>query len=403
MTPSITTLQNLLTAVKRVADHQAEIKRLKGENFNLFSILGMETAENKTHSAFLGELLNPKGSHFHGGLFLQSFLDSIGYKGPLSVDTASLVLEKYIGVRNDQEKTGGRIDIYIWDKAGNTISIENKIYAVDQNAQIQRYANHNRDRNTVYYLTLEGGEASKESKGELTDGNGYHCKSYRHHIIEWLGKCMQYAVDQPILRESIKQYIILIKGLTFQSTENKMENEIRDLIEQDYGSATLIAQNIWAVEEKKIRLFLTQVKEKVEAELPAGKDWTVTLDLNLWDSYRGISITHTSWDEIVVRLQGESKIIGGPSIYGIVAHNATWDRSLLLEKLAPIKDLFSGFSQSAWWVYYRYVNLFQSPTDKARLFENQGWDEWVKEVAANLIEIAQACEGLLAEIPRIGK
>lgn len=45
----------------------------KGELFNTFSILKMETAENKTHSNFIAELLNPKGSHLKGSIFLERF------------------------------------------------------------------------------------------------------------------------------------------------------------------------------------------------------------------------------------------------------------------------------------------------------------------------------------------
>ena len=64
-------LKKLLLDAKRISDHQEEISTLKGENFNVFSILKMESKENETHSAFLGELLNPKGSHGFGSLFLK--------------------------------------------------------------------------------------------------------------------------------------------------------------------------------------------------------------------------------------------------------------------------------------------------------------------------------------------
>lgn len=99
------------------------------ENLNLFSILKMESNENATHSAFLGELLNPKGSHLKGNIFLKLFLATIHGHGKIfDVDSTQLILEKYIGIRNDETKQGGRIDIYLKDKRGNSISIENKIF-----------------------------------------------------------------------------------------------------------------------------------------------------------------------------------------------------------------------------------------------------------------------------------
>ena len=51
-----------------------ESAELTGENFNVFSILQMESAEVKTHSAIIAELLNPQGSHSQGTLFLKLFL-----------------------------------------------------------------------------------------------------------------------------------------------------------------------------------------------------------------------------------------------------------------------------------------------------------------------------------------
>lgn len=75
------TSKNLLRDVKRTLKDQEEIKNLKGENFNVFSILKMESKENGTHSAFLGELLNPKGSHNFKSVFLGLFLQQLGFEG----------------------------------------------------------------------------------------------------------------------------------------------------------------------------------------------------------------------------------------------------------------------------------------------------------------------------------
>ena len=77
MNVKIENIKNLLESSGRVAKHQEEIKRLRGENFNVFSILGMESRENETHSAFVGELLNPNGSHYFGNCFLKLFLKNV--------------------------------------------------------------------------------------------------------------------------------------------------------------------------------------------------------------------------------------------------------------------------------------------------------------------------------------
>ena len=46
-------VEQLLNQVKTIDDAYRIVKRNTGEDFNLFQILGMETAEVKTHSKFL--------------------------------------------------------------------------------------------------------------------------------------------------------------------------------------------------------------------------------------------------------------------------------------------------------------------------------------------------------------
>ncbi len=397
-----TTLQNLLTAVKRVADHQAEIKRLKGENFNLFSILGMETAENKTHSAFLGELLNPKGSHGMGDVFLQLFLSTIGHKEAFTTATAQVVLEKYIGMRDDKNKTGGRIDIYVSDSLGNILSIENKIKADDQLAQIERYANHYNSRNTVYYLTLDGSEASVESRGELKDGEGYHCKSYRHHIIEWLSKCMQHAADRPILRESLKQYMILIQKLTGQLTEDKMATELHDLIAANYEAAKLVEQNVAVVEADRVFAFMHLIKEKMEATLKVDDSaWSVTIDSDLFATDAGIRIHNTHWGAIRIDFQGWRRIMNNSCFYGIAAGSSYWDRAIVNARIHAVQTDFSGFQTNEWCPYFKEILFFNNPSERARLLRSGESEAWATVIAKENTDVALLCKDRLKGIEEI--
>ena len=53
-------VKKLLKNTRKIVQHQEELSIAKGDHFNLFAVLNIETRENKTHSAFLTELLNPK-------------------------------------------------------------------------------------------------------------------------------------------------------------------------------------------------------------------------------------------------------------------------------------------------------------------------------------------------------
>ncbi len=409
MTPNITTLQNLLTAVKRVADHQAEIKRLKGENFNLFSILGMETAENKTHSAFLGELLNPKGSHGMGDVFLELFLDTVEHGGHLQIGKhISVTLEHHIGWVDYEKKAGGRIDIYIEDRSKylekritKSISIENKINAGDQYLQIARYVNHNKEHNRVYYLTLHGDDAADYSSDGYASKEHYHCISYKKDIKIWLERCIVEASDSPILRESIKQYMILIQKLTGQLEEYKMEKEINQLIIQNYREAQLIHQNFLGASGERVREFLEEVKSLIELELPTAEGWQTTIDDNLGESYRGLNIFRSDWNGISLGLKGNSKIIGDQVFYGICAARSTWDRSEMEKLIASFRGIESGFRQDHWWPFYQLVDLFNGEEGIERMCEKKDWEILVPGMASLVINLAKQCKEPLTQIPRL--
>lgn len=125
-------------------------KALRGEQFNIFGLLGVSSSEVRLHSAILGELLNPKGSHGAGSRFLLEFIkQNIPQWGKFTeeqLDNATVDLEVPIGEKTDD--AGGRIDIriVIGDKA---IIIENKIYAGDQDAQLLRYHNYGKNIMTM--------------------------------------------------------------------------------------------------------------------------------------------------------------------------------------------------------------------------------------------------------------
>jgi hypothetical protein len=234
-------LKHLLQSTGKIIKHQSDLEKVKGEKFNVFSILGLERNENRTHSAFLAELLNPFGSHLMGNKFLEYFLGIIP-ETAIDIKTVKVKTEHDIGPRDDEKKTGGRIDIYLWDRLNNCISIENKIYAPDQFAQIERYCNFSKAQNKVFYLTLDGHEPLIESKGSLESNEDYFILSYKEHVLPWLKKCFKDVGDLPLLRESIRQYILLIQKLTF-TMENNLENELIKEILIHGEEAAFIAEN----------------------------------------------------------------------------------------------------------------------------------------------------------------
>ncbi|MCP2044704.1 PD-(D/E)XK nuclease family protein [Pontibacter sp. HSC-36F09] len=230
-------LKSLLTEVSHISKRYSDLAQLTGENFNIFKILSLQTAEVRAHSAFLAELLNPCGAHGQGDLFLSLFVEQLGVQG-FDTRTAFAEVEKYTGIINADYTKGGKIDILITDGTGKHIIIENKINAQDQKNQLLRYYNFD-PRGQLYYLTLFGNSPALTSTDGQLSVDKYKLISYSNDILDWLEKCKKEAALLPTVRESIVQYINLLRSLTDQTSTEKMKEEIKALLSQnpDYVDA----------------------------------------------------------------------------------------------------------------------------------------------------------------------
>lgn len=273
---------SLLYRTTSIVTKYDSITKITGENFNVFNVLGMGSSEVKLHSALIAELINPNGKHGQGVVFLNHFLktlqeeslydgtDKIFHKGT-EVDL-TVEVEKWIGEIKNENTQGGYIDIVITTtKTKESIIIENKIYANDQIGQLRRYHNYNK-KAILIYLTLNGRNATDET----TFNDRYPenkitpiCISYKTIIIKWLDKCRKDAVNLPILRETITQYIYLLKQLTHQTTNHNMKNEIVDMIAQN-SEFIRSSQQIWdnqdAIKLKIIRNLMDDLRDRASKE-----------------------------------------------------------------------------------------------------------------------------------------
>lgn len=205
-------------------------KKKRGDFFNVFSILNVERKEIR-HSAFLSALFNPNGEHGLGNLFLSDFIKNIVQKQKLKFEWDCN--DVYVNTEEPTEEKNGRMDIYMESK-GKIIIIENKIDAKDGENQLICYNNHARTKGNnhcLLYLTLNGqcaSEISTDSKGiKLEAKKDYFPISYKDDILPWLERCLEIAALYPKVRETIAQYIDLIKKLT---NMGNMDENILNLI-----------------------------------------------------------------------------------------------------------------------------------------------------------------------------
>ncbi len=309
---------NLLKDIERINNHYNEISKLKGENYNIFSVLDVETKENKTHSNFIASLLNPNGEHYLENIFLKLFFKV------LSIDFNDELNYK-VCVEHSFNK--GRIDILIESEESLYI-IENKIYAIDQNEQIYRYYEYAKSKNKnyeIFYLTLTGKDASEESRKNLEKEKDYKLISYKNDIVKWLELCQEKTTEYPILRETIKQYKILVQKLTGKLNSNKMENEIKKIIRENYKNSVIIANTIESVKLDLVTELHRKIKQQIELKLPQLS----VINSDLTKKWSGISIKKSNWENIYISWEAQPYLLTSESVLGIACKKENKHRNKL--------------------------------------------------------------------------
>ena len=252
-----------------------QIKQAKGEDFNLFSVLEMERLEVETHSKFIYELINPRGSHHQGELYLRLFLSE------------ALGLNDFGEIKNVEReslaKNNRRIDFAI-ETEKYQIGIEMKIDAGDQKSQLKDYYDELKKRAKtskteqeviLYYLTLDGSEASDKSDGG--DKDKYTRISFWDNIARWIEVCIEKSVMLPSIRESLVQYGNLIKNLTGQTTK-EIQMEVEKIIStpEMAEAATALTQNIGFIWAKREVIFWQKLINMLKGHI--ANVWKVLLD-----------------------------------------------------------------------------------------------------------------------------
>ncbi|QXP78307.1 MULTISPECIES: PD-(D/E)XK nuclease family protein [Winogradskyella] len=270
-------LETLLSSSRHVVETHRKATKEKGEDFNIFSVLGMESDETKTHSGMLVALLDPKGNHYYDTQFLELFLKEIeyDYEGE-DLNLVRVKAEHHLGTISKDYESGGFIDILItFPLSDRTITIENKIYAGDQPKQMYRYSLFNKGKSTLYYLNLFGRQPSKKSLKTLSKDD-YQIITYSNEILNWLEECIEVVKPGSIIETSLKQYQILLKKLTHTMDDN-LEAQFNTLIINNLEEAKYIhAHYQKAVNniKEKLRLAVSSKLEtlKLPLDVKLGND-----------------------------------------------------------------------------------------------------------------------------------
>jgi hypothetical protein len=256
-----TNAARLLDGVRGIVKGYEEQWQKTGEKYNIFEITDINDDEVKVCRVLAG-LLNPRGSHAKGSLYLRLFWETVSRKlpGGISLDfkKAQVSREYHIG----EER---RIDIVL--ETGNVfVPIEVKIRAPDQQNQVHDYYGFSQTKpggTRVFYLTLDGHTPaipySAKSESE------YVTISFADDILPWLEKCLarEETNKTPAVWEVLKQLIVAIKSLCGKLEDNEM-NDVFKLItesEESIKAAAAISEAKNNLDSKVLELFKGPVQE----------------------------------------------------------------------------------------------------------------------------------------------
>jgi len=257
MSEDIKDITSLLKIISNINDEYEESLKKSGEKFNIFEILRLKEL---SHSKILAALLDPRGSHSKGDLFLKLFFEKFLPKGVTNdFSKCNVYKEYYIGDL-------GQIDIYI-DCQNFGVVIENKINdAGDQSEQLIRYDKFLKKRYTetsyLFYLTKYGEKASEQASKDVE----YKTLSYKDDIQKWLERCKEESVDNSILNGTLTQYILSIRQITGQPRSEEMCKKIVDTAIQNpdnVKAAFAIAANVDAIKRKIVLEHFVPAMEKL--------------------------------------------------------------------------------------------------------------------------------------------
>ena len=279
---------------------QAEIHKRRGNNdFNPYLEMWSESNEVKLHSRLICGFLNPLGKHYQGDVFLETFLECVGLKAWFGNTSGARVYKEY-----------KNIDMYITNGERHII-VENKIWAGDQDKQIERYIESiargqgggfdeldssddmessqseaqeqsvSYDNIAVLYLAPDERKPSKDSLGKWQiqgeslkykqDKVKFKAITYREEILKWIEKsqakvgCITNLNAALLFYKDVVQIITKTKENTMSIESFLTENDMEENMEVVFEILNKKEKIIESYHEKFVEKVVERHREQIES------------------------------------------------------------------------------------------------------------------------------------------
>jgi PD-(D/E)XK nuclease superfamily len=192
---------------------QRRIDKQLATGFNVFHLI--EPDENKL-SDILADLLDPKGSHGQGDLFLRLLFKQVGLGSGAKLSNNAIVQRE--APTHGILKYRRRMDVFVDARA--LLVIENKLDSLEQRDQVKDYLEHlhvctRGRRSRLIYLTPDGrppGSLPPSVIEQERKISRLHCWSYQGQLRHWLENCRRDCKAQKI-RNFLSDFMAYIESV----------------------------------------------------------------------------------------------------------------------------------------------------------------------------------------------
>lgn len=237
--------------------------------FNLLSIIEKDRDEAHIHSKIIYNLLSQNWEKKDKETFLTLFLKEIG------IEDENIYGKNWEVTREktfDLDTIKGRLDFEIKSKDCIYI-IEMKIDAGDQPEQLiryQKFAKEQHKKYKIFYLTLDGHNASKKSIGEeenLEENEKveYINISFQGEILNWLENCLKLVEGKENKSACINQYIASINKILGEKDKKIKDNILKST--EEIKTAITIYEKLNDKLQITLENFMSLLKEKLRTRI----------------------------------------------------------------------------------------------------------------------------------------
>ena len=380
--------------------------------FNLLSIIEKDRDEAHIHSKIIYNLLSQNWGKKDKETFLTLFLKEIGIEDENIYDKNwEVTREKAF----DLDTIKGRLDFEIKSKDCIYI-IEMKIDAGDQPEQLiryQKFAKEQHKKYKIFYLTLDGHDASKKSIGEeenLEENEKveYINISFQGEILNWLENCLKLVEGKENKSACISQYIASINKILGEKDTKIKDNILKST--EDIKTAITIYEKLNDKLQKVLKNFFEELNKKLKNKLkditskPIYNEsyikdyYNYTLD-KIPQDYPGLYIVldenksnNSNYYKFVLKLELAPELIG---CLGFIKSDEDVKETIPFVYFSQVKKNSSG-------LYNRCIKRIENLESKDKLSDNNKaywfYVKNLKEEIINFKDISLSNKALLSLI-----